>query len=275
MTRRPIDLPTPLPALLLLAVLPLLHTTAGAAAAAKPELGGAVTLSVQSGPDYLGARDRGLSVRPGFFLRWGRLSVSSGGSWAARRQDTELSGLGYDLTHSETFDATLGLRMDSGRSESDSPALAGMGNVKRTIRGRIGADWRFAPGWQLSGSWTVDAFGRGGGNLGELRLRHEWQLSPMLTLTSGAALSIAGDRYMQTYFGVTPEQSARSGYPVYSPSLGLRDLQLYTALRYDLSEHWVVTGGPGITRLLGPAARSPLTQRKQTWNISAGVGYRF
>ena len=37
----------------------------------------------------------------------------------------------------------------------------------------------------------------------------------------------------------------------------------------------MVTGGPGITRLLGPAARSPLTQRKQTWNISAGVGYRF
>ena len=263
------------PHVLATTLLALLFAAAGHAAEPPRALAGAVTLSVQSGPDYLGARERGLSVRPGFFLRWGRLSVSSGGSWAARRQDTELSGLGYDLTHSDTFDATLGLRMDSGRSESDSPALAGMGNIKRTIRGRIGADWRFSPGWQLSGSWTIDAFGRGGGNLGELRLRHEWQLSPMLTLTSGAALTVAGDRYMQTYFGVTPEQSARSGYPVYSPSLGLRDLQLYTALRYDVGEHWVLTGGPGLTRLLGPASRSPLTQRKQTWNISAGAGYRF
>ena len=245
------------------------------AADAPTERGGALTLSVQSGPDYLGASGRGLSVRPGFFLRWGRFSVSSGGSWAARRQDTELTGLGYEIARGETFDASLGLRMDSGRNESDSPALAGMGDIRRTIRARIGADWRFRPGWQLSGSWTIDAFGRGGGNLGELRLRHEWVLSPMLTLTSGAALTLAGDRYLQTYFGVTPEQAQRSGYSEYSPGLGLRDLQLYTALRYELGEHWVLTGGPGLTRVLGPAARSPLTQKKQTWTLSAGAGYRF
>lgn len=247
----------------------------GLAAAAPNDLGGAVTLSVQSGPDYLGARDRGLAVRPGVFVRWGRLSVSSGAGWAARRQDIELRGLGYDLARTETFDATLGLRMDSGRNDSDSDALKGMGDIRRTIRARIGADWRFTPGWQLSGSWTVDAFGRGGGNLGELRLRHEWPLSPMLTLSSGAALTVAGDRYMQTYFGVTPEQAQRTGYRVYSPGLGLRDLQLYTTLRYELGEHWVLTGGPGLTRVLGPAARSPLTQKKQTWTLSAGAGYRF
>ena len=255
----------------------LLAGLAGLAQAAKSpnDLAGAVTLSVQSGPDYLGARDRGISVRPGFFVRWGRLSVSSGGSWAARREDTEVTGLGYDLARSDNFDASLGLRVDSGRSESDSPALAGMGNTKRTIRARVGAEWRFAPRWQLSGSWTIDAFGRGGGNLGELRLRHDWPLTPMLTLSSGAALTVAGDRYMQTYFGVTPEQAQRSGYAVYSPSLGLRDLQLFTALRYELGDHWVLTGGPGLTRVLGPAARSPLTQKKQSWTLSAGAGYRF
>jgi MipA family protein len=245
------------------------------AAGTPKDLAGAVTLSVQSGPDYLGSRDRGLSVRPGFFLRWGRLSVSSGGGWAARRQDVEVRGLGYDLAHTETFDATLGLRMDSGRSESDSAALAGMGDVRRTIRARIGADWRFAPGWQLSGAWTVDAFGRGGGNQGELRLRHEWPLAPTLTLSSGAVLTIGGDRYMQTYFGVTPEQAQRSGYAVYSPGLGLRDAQVYTSLRYELGPHWVLTGGPGLSRMLGPAACSPLTQKKQDWSMSVGAGYRF
>ncbi|MEN9628563.1 MAG: hypothetical protein RJA10_1790 [Pseudomonadota bacterium] len=245
------------------------------AAGAPADLSGAVTLTVQSGPSYLGAQDRGLSLRPGFFLRWGRISVSSAGGWAARRQDVELRGLGFDLARTERFDASLGLRMDSGRSESDSDALKGMGDVRRTLRARIGADWRFAPGWQLSGSWTVDAFGRGGGNVGELRLRHEWPVSQMLTLSSGAALTVAGDSYMQSYFGVTPEQAQRTGYSVYSPGLGLRDLQLFTALRYELDEHWVLTGGPGLTRVLGAAARSPLTRKKQTWTLSAGAGYRF
>ena len=247
----------------------------GPAVAADRPISGAIALTVQRGPDYLGSRDQGVSVRPGFFLRWGRVSLSSGGGWAARREDTERRGLGIELAHNETFDVSLGLRSDSGRSESDSPALAGMGNVKRTIRARVGAEWRFAPNWELGAAWTIDAFGRGGGNLGELRLKHEWPLGRRLSLSSGAVVYLAGDRYLQTYFGVTPEQSARSGYEVYTPSLGLRDVQLYTSLKAELGEDWVLVGGPGLTHVMGPAARSPLTQRRTSWSLSAGVGYRF
>jgi outer membrane protein len=254
-----------------------LSTAAGAALTAEPQrkFDGVVTLGVQRGADYLGAREQGVSVRPGIYLRWGRLSISSGGGWAAKRQRDEVVGLGIDLASSDTFDLTLGLRADSGRNESDSDALKGMGDVKRTIRARIGATWRFAPDWQLGAAWTIDAFGRGGGNLGELRLKHEWPLSHHMTLSSGVAVFVAGDRYLQTYFGVTPDQAVRSGYPVYTPSLGLRDVQLYTAVKYELNDEWVVTGGPGYGRVLGPAARSPLTQRRSAWSLSGGVGYRF
>lgn len=245
--------------------------------AALPDhkLAGAITLSAQSGPDYLGARDRGISLRPGFYLRWGRVSVSSGGGWAARRQDAELSGLGIELVRNEDVDVTLGLRVDSGRRESSSAALAGMGSVRRTIRARIGAEWRFTPGWQVGAAWTVDAFNRGGGDMGELRLKHEWPLSARMTLNSGITVTAGGDQYMQTYFGVTTEQAANSGYPVYAPSLGLRDVNLYTSIKYELNDSWVLTGGPGLTRLIGPAARSPLTQRKLTWTLSGGAAYRF
>jgi outer membrane protein len=109
----------------------------------------------------------------------------------------------------------------------------------------------------------------------DLKLQHDWQLAPHLSLTSSAAIALGGDRYMQTWFGVTPEQSARSGLPVYEPHLGLRDLSLALALKAELGHHWVVIGGPGYTRMLGPAARSPLVQRRSAWSASAGVGYRF
>jgi outer membrane protein len=205
----------------------------------------------------------------------GRFRVGSGAGWAARRQDTEIRGLGIDLAHSDAFDLSLGLRSDSGRSDDSSPALAGMGDVKRTIRARIGATWRFAPDWALSANWTVDAFNRGGGNLIDAKLQHERTLSPRLHLTSGMSLSAGGPRYMQTYHGVTAEQSAATGYPEYKPGTSLRDLQLFTSLRVDIGDDWVGVLGIGFTRTLGDVTDSPLTTRPNAFSLSTGIGWRF
>jgi outer membrane protein len=77
-------------------------------------------------------------------------------------------GLGVELLRNEALRVRLGLRFDSGRRESADPALAGMGDVKRTIRARIGRHLALcARAGRWGHPWTVDAFGRGGGNLGE------------------------------------------------------------------------------------------------------------
>lgn len=249
--------------------------TAAVLPAAAADWSGAVTFVSPYGPEYMGAAKSDFGLRPGFFLRYGRVSLSSGGGFAARREDTERRGLGIDLTDSDDFNVSLGLRMDSGRDESTSAALAGMGDVKRTLRVRVGATWRFEPQWQLGASWTVDAFNRGGGNVADLRIQNERPLSARISLTSSAVLTLAGPRYMQTWFGVTAQQSAASGYREYDPGLGLRDLSLAFGLKAELGEHWVLVGGPGYSRLLGPAARSPIVQRRSNWSASLGVGYRF
>lgn len=252
---------------------------AGAAHAApwwpEGDVDGAVTLVSSWGPEYLGASKRGLSLRPGFYLRWGRVSVSSGGGWATPRRDDDIRGLGLEVSRSDHHRISLGLRFDSGRRESSSDALAGMGDVRRTVRARLSASWQPVPDWEFRAAWTVDAFNRGGGNLLETKVERDWTLNPNLHLSSGAQVTVGGPRYMQTYFGVTPEQSARSGYPVFEPSTGLRDLTLYATLRAELAEDWVATGGVAWTRVLGDAARSPLTQRKGYGSASAGLGWRF
>lgn len=250
-------------------------TAAHAAASERDDFDAAVTLMASHGPDYLGARDSGVGVRPGFYLRWGRLRVSSGGGWAARREDAELRGLGIELTHTDTLDISLGLRSDSGRRESASPALQGMGDVKRTLRARLGVSWRFRPQWQLGAQWTIDGLSRGGGSLVEVKVKHEWPLAEGVLLETGAQFAVAGSRYMQSYFGVTPEQAARSGYAVYTLDSGVRDIAWYTSLKAELGDDWVFIGGPGWSRVVGPAARSPLTQRRAAWTVNLGVGYRF
>lgn len=244
-------------------------------AAAAQGLSGAVTGVVLWGPEYKGSAESNFAFRPGLLIRYGRVTVSSGAGFAARREDAERRGLGIDLAENEAFDLSLGLRLDNGRDESSSPALAGMGKVKRTVRVRVGGSWRFAPGWQLSGNWTVDAFNRGGGNIADAKIQYEWQLAPRFSLTPAASITVAGPRYMRTWYGVDEEQSAASGYPYYKPGLGVRDISFTLAARAELGEHWVLIGGPGYTRLLGPAGRSPIVQRRSSWSANAGVGYRF
>lgn len=259
------------------AALPLAAAAAAGLCQAEPapEYDDAIAIVANHGPEYLGAARSATSLRPGFLLRWGRFSLSSGGSFAVSRRSGQSRGFGYDIARSDHFDVSLGLRFDGGRSESDSPALAGMGDVARTVRLRLGGEWRFAPQWRLAASWTIDAFGRGGGNLGEVNVRRHWPLSERYSLVTGAGLTIAGDRYLQTYFGVTPEQSARSGYPVYTPRVGLRDASAYVSLRAELGPRWVAIAGVGYSLLLGSAADSPLTRRRGAPGGSLGVAYRF
>jgi hypothetical protein len=68
----------------------------------------------------------------------------------------------------------LNLRLDGGRTQSDSPQLAGMGDVPSTLRARLGANWDTAPDWRFTASVSADMLGRVGGLVGDVGLSHRW-----------------------------------------------------------------------------------------------------
>lgn len=247
---------------------------AGARAQA-PEWEGAVGLLVNSTPIFMGADQRKLGLSPGFYLRWGRLSVTNASGFRTRANDEVVRGLGIDLGNSEHFKLSLGLRFDGGRRESTSDHLQGLGSVKSTVRVRLGLRYSLDDHWQANAAWSVDALGRGGGNFGDVSLQREQRWSPETTWTAGTAVSLAGDRYLQTWFGVSREQSLSSGYPVYEPHAGWRDATLYANLRSQLTPRWVLLGGVSATRLLGPAADSPLVRQASGIAVNAGLAYSF
>jgi len=43
---------------------------------------------------------------------------------------------------------------------------------------------------------------------------------------------------MQTYFGVTPTQSANSGYVQYNAGAGLKDVAFGLGLNHMFDQHW-------------------------------------
>jgi outer membrane scaffolding protein for murein synthesis (MipA/OmpV family) len=140
---------------------------------------------------------------------------------------------------------------------------------------RSSATWQFAHGWKAATGWNTDLLGRGGGNVVDFGVGHDRRLSPRVVWNIGAGTTWADGRYMRSYYGVTPDESVASGHPVYTPGSGLRDVSVGTGFRMEINDRWTALWGGGVSRVLGPAAHSPLTTSARQWSLNAGLGWRF
>lgn len=238
---------------------------------------GAIGFTTRYQPEYSGSASNITKISPALFLRYGRFTITNASGFVTRRADDVVRGLGIDLSNDSRFRANLALRIDQGRSESSSEALAGMGDIKATLRGRLNLSWRLEGPWRLGSSWTWDMLGRGGGYFGDVSagLEHRFPGGGNSVVNSFLVLTAAGDRYMQSYYGVSAEQAARTRYPVYEARSGLRDVAWNVGFRTDLGADWILISGGGLSRLLGPAADSPLTGKRTGWGVNAGLAWRF
>ncbi len=236
---------------------------------------GAIGLLLSHRPAFSGSDGAVTEVNPGFFLRRGRLSITNASGFVTRRAEDVSRGLGIDLLQGSRVKASVGLRWDNGRRENGAEPLRGLGNIPPTARARFSVTTALTPAWRLGLGMSTDLFGRGGGYLGDVSLSREWRVLPRTVVGTAVGLSYAGDRYLQTWYGVTAEQSARTGRPVFEPAAGLRDVSASVGFRSELSRDWLLIGGIGTSRLLGDAARSPLTSSRTGWGLNAGLAWRF
>jgi outer membrane protein len=80
---------------------------------------------------------------------------------------------------------------------------------------------------------------------------------------------------MQSSFGIDATQSANSGYAVYTPSAGLRDVRINTSLTYRVTERIGITGAVSLSSLQGDAKDSPIVRRRSSANGVLAVSYAF
>lgn len=236
-------------------------------------MGPLVTMS----PEYSGSSARHTVVVPGFYLRYGRISVSNASGFVTRRsKDDVFRGLGIDLKNDDSsLRLNVALRIDGGRKSSDSSGLTGIQDVRRTLRARTSATWELGHGWKVATGWGADLLGRGGGNTLDFGVGHDRRLSDKTTWNISAGLSTADSRYLRSYYGIDEAESAATGLPVYKPGAGLRELNLSTGWRTEFDPRWVALWGGSVSRLLGPAALSPLTGSVRQWAVNFGIARRF
>ena len=85
----------------------------------------------------------------------------------------------------------------------------------------------------------------------------------------------ANAKSTNSFYGITPPQSAATGLPAFSAGSGW----LYTSVgllwSVDLTQKWIVVGSMEARFLHGDAESSPLTERLRNYYMSAGLAYRF
>ena len=243
-------------------------TPAHASDAILPE--STVTLGVggQNTPAYSGSEKRHTNVLPVIQVRQGALFFDS------------LKGIGYDLQSENGLylEHTLGYQL--GRTEKNSSwrdgsdRLKGMGNVKAALNTALAVGWQATPWFSLEGKATLPLTDGQGGQYQTSVTVLPWQ-SESDTLAFESAALFGDRRYMTTFYGVSEQQSARSGYAHYQPGGGLYGIENDLTWSHQFTPHWSTVMNVGYTWLNDHAADSPIVFRHNQVSTSAAVLYTF
>lgn len=233
-------------------------------------------LSVANGPAYEGSRQRENKLRPVWAAKLGRVRITTAGGSALLGFGREGAGAGASTQLIDTDRWRLGLSasVDGGRDSDDADTTRGLPDVRRTLRAKLYVNYSLTRDWNLGASASQDVLGRQGGLTTSLDLRWRFYRSATTEWTSGVGVSAANGQYMRSYFGVPANAVLSSGKPAYVPGAGLRDVHLGVNFKHAMSKHWFVFGGAGASRLLGPAADSPLVEKPGGHGASIGLAWR-
>jgi MipA family protein len=184
-------------------------------------------------------------------------------------------GLEWSAINWDGFHAGPVLGYEGGRNERHDPELYGLGNIPSSITGGAFATYRI-------GSFEILATVRkalthsGNGLNGLVHLDYRATLIPRrLHLRVGPLLEFANSQYEQTWFGVSPTQAAQSGYPVFTPGGGVKDVGLKADLTCFATERFLLRAFAEVKKFSGDTANSPIVERQTERFVGIGAAYRF
>jgi outer membrane protein len=221
-------------------------------------------------PRYPGSRDDYTHVIPAISLEYGRFFVGGlpgGGSTL---------GLGAYLARTEHFQfgVSVGGEVRKPRKASDDPILRGWGDIARTERGAAFANYNI-DWFNVHGYVSTDIGGKHEGTIASLSFEARIHPLPALTLSAGPEVLWGDSKYTQTFFGITPAQSALADISPYAVKSGIDTVRFGVGADYLLTPHWMLGAHVAYGRLQGDAADSPVTTDKTQRMLAAFAVYRF
>lgn len=184
-------------------------------------------------------------------------------------------GIGWNVLAGPGFRAGVAVSYDTGRDTHDDPRIRNLPNIAFAPEPKIFAQYFLFP-VVLTADLKKGIGGNDGiqGDVGAyiplpLKQDRSW------LLFVGPSLSMADGRYMNSYFGVSGDSSRLSGLRQFNANGGFTNAGLGATSFYLIGDHWVVVSNVAWRRLLGDAARSPITETKQQVYMDLNIAYRF
>lgn len=184
------------------------------------------------------------------------------------------TGLGAYLWKGYGMKVGLSLGYNLGRDEDSSADLRGLGDIDGgatanvLFTGKLGAA-------SFNARYEQQVTGTSTGFLVNLGLGYDWKMTETFSLMPSVRTSYASADYLEAYFSITPQQSTRSGMPVYHAGAGFKSAGGLLTAVYNFSPPWGIHVGAGYERLIGDAAGSPLVKDKDQYTAATGLFYRF
>lgn len=181
-------------------------------------------------------------------------------------------GLSINVLETNGFQVSVKGGYEPGRKEDDSDHLRGLGDIDAGAV--IGTKVSYETGPMEFYASLDKTIGGSDGLLGQVGANISQRYDRFI-LSAGASATFADDNYMESYFGVTAAQSARSGLAQYDAGAGLKRFDIEASITYMATEHWLIRGQAGVGFLTGDAKDSPIVQDDVQPSAMLTVGYKF
>jgi outer membrane protein len=217
---------------------------------------------VLAAPSYEGDDDYRFSVLPSIQINYRKKFFAS-----------VEGGVGYRVVDTEAFRAGPIARVKFERDDDGGQSFAVTGDDTDDLRGLGDVDTSFELGAFAERNIGPVALGAEirkavtGHEGAVLDFGARWSgrslaFGPPVIWSIGPRARIVDENYNRAYFGVTPQQSAASGLPVFEAEGGLHSYGLGASAIVPLSPkgEWTAVLFAGVDRLSGDAADNPLVQ---------------
>ncbi|WP_225936386.1 MipA/OmpV family protein [Caballeronia sp. NK8] len=227
---------------------------------------------IGSTTEYAGGKDRIVGVLPG--MRY----VTSGGhlfEWYGTYTQYNFGSLaGFQ------WGPALALRL--GRRNVDDPVVSQVHDVSTTLEGGgyVGYEYSHVGDvpYRLRGEITVvtNAGSVYTGARTSVNTSAWFPLHSRVFIGGGLGATWVSGGFNETYYGVTSEDSQKSGLPVFNPGGGLNQITGWVAGIFQISPKWYAGAMVYYQRLMGDSAASPIVTQRGTRNqLTYGVGLAY
>jgi outer membrane scaffolding protein for murein synthesis (MipA/OmpV family) len=188
-------------------------------------------------------------------------------------------GIGYNFLRGDHYQIGVGMTYDFGRKEKwDLTNLQGMGNIAAAPVGKLYASWVLSRKFPMILRVSARQFiGGTQGAVGDLGVYLPLPgSSETFVMFAGPSITLATTHYLQTLYGVTPQQSLASGHPIYDiPHSGTVAAGVGFSATKFVTKHLLLNLDAAINQLRGSAAHSPVVEQRTGRVIAVSLDYHW